>query len=178
MNTSLRSAQWLASSLKLAARCPVSGCWRSCNCLSVAWLSERSSYIRHRFRFTHFITRYIQHVQYQHKSPYFAITRLLSLSRSAPICLSFPDSRMRGSPGQWVCNGFGFLDGVVASCSLRYIITTDLLHFIIAALRSRCGHCIFALWFLSSIFYLFFIPRLISAVADWMSTILLYTVWP
>jgi len=39
-----------------------------------------------------------------------------------------------------------------------------------AALRSRCGHYIFALWFLS--FYLFFIPRLISAVADWMSTIL------
>ena len=30
----------------------------------------------------------------------------------------------------------------------------------------------------SSIFYLFFIPRLISAVADWMSTILLHMVWP
>ena len=30
---------------------------------------------------------------------------------------------------------------------------------------SRCGHYIFALWFLSSIF---FIPRLISAVGDWM----------
>ena len=44
-----------------------------------------------------------------------------------------------------------------------------------AALRSRCGHYIFALWFLSSIF--FFIPRLISAVADWMSTILLHMVW-
>jgi len=29
--TSLRSAQWLASSLKLAARCPVSGCWPSCS---------------------------------------------------------------------------------------------------------------------------------------------------
>ena len=28
--TSLRSAHWLASSLKLAARCPVSGCWPSC----------------------------------------------------------------------------------------------------------------------------------------------------
>jgi len=28
--TSLRSARWLASSLKLAARCPVSGCWPSC----------------------------------------------------------------------------------------------------------------------------------------------------
>ena len=28
--TSLRSARWLAGSLKLAARCPVSGCCRSC----------------------------------------------------------------------------------------------------------------------------------------------------
>jgi len=28
--TSLRSAHWLASSLKLATRCPVSGCWPSC----------------------------------------------------------------------------------------------------------------------------------------------------
>ena len=42
---------------------------------------------------------------------------------------------------------------------------------IMAALRTRCGHYIFALWFLS-VFYLFFIPRLISAAADWMSTIL------
>jgi len=43
-----------------------------------------------------------------------------------------------------------------------------------AALRSRCGHYIFALWFLS----IFFIPRLISAAADWMSTILPHMVWP
>jgi len=52
--------------------------------------------------------------------------------------------------------------------------------FIMAALRSRCGHYIFALWFFS-IFYLlssFFIPRLISAAADWMSTILLHMAWP
>ena len=37
---------------------------------------------------------------------------------------------------------------------------------IMAALRSRCGHYIFPLWFLS---FFFFIPRLISAVVDWMS---------
>ena len=30
----------------------------------------------------------------------------------------------------------------------------------------------------SSIFYLFFFPRLISGVADWMSTILPHMVWP
>jgi len=39
-----------------------------------------------------------------------------------------------------------------------------------AALWNRAGHCIFALWFLS----IFFFPRLISAAADWMSTML----WP
>ena len=49
------------------------------------------------------------------------------------------------------------------------IATADL---VMAALRSRCGHYIFVL-FLSS----FFIPRLISAVADWMSTILPHMVW-
>jgi len=45
-----------------------------------------------------------------------------------------------------------------------------------AALWNTAGHYVFALWFLSSSF--FFIPRLISAVADWMSAILLYMVWP
>ena len=45
-----------------------------------------------------------------------------------------------------------------------------------AALRSRCGHYIFALWFLS-IYLLLFLPRLISAIADWMSTILAHMVW-
>ena len=45
---------------------------------------------------------------------------------------------------------------------------------IMAALRSRCGHCIFALWFLLLLFF----PRLISAVADWMSTMLADMVWP
>jgi len=39
-----------------------------------------------------------------------------------------------------------------------------------AALRSRCGHYILILWFLLS--FLFFFPCLISAVGDWMSTIL------
>ena len=47
-----------------------------------------------------------------------------------------------------------------------------------AALRSRCGHYIFALWFLSIYLLSFFIPRLISAVAHWMSSILLHMVWP
>ena len=40
-----------------------------------------------------------------------------------------------------------------------------------AALRSRCGHYIFVL-FLSSFF-----PRLISAAANWMSSILLHMAW-
>ena len=40
-----------------------------------------------------------------------------------------------------------------------------------AALCSRCGHYIFALWFL-----LFFFPPLISAVTEWMSVILLHGV--
>jgi len=49
---------------------------------------------------------------------------------------------------------------------------------VMAALRSTCGHYIFALSFLLSFFLLFFFPHLISAVADWMSTILPHMVWP
>ena len=45
-----------------------------------------------------------------------------------------------------------------------------------AALHSRCRHYIFVL-FLSS-FFLGFFPRLISVVADWMSTILAHMAWP
>jgi len=45
---------------------------------------------------------------------------------------------------------------------------------IMAALRSRCRHYIFALWFLLSSFF----PHLILAVADWMLTILPHMVWP
>jgi len=45
--------------------------------------------------------------------------------------------------------------------------------FIMAALRSRCRHYIFVLFLLSSFF-----PRLISAIADWMSAILPHMVRP
>jgi len=48
---------------------------------------------------------------------------------------------------------------------------------VMAALWNRAGHYIFVLWFLLSFFFLFF-PRLISAVGDWMSTILPRMVWP
>jgi len=49
---------------------------------------------------------------------------------------------------------------------------------VMAVLWNRTGHYIFVLWFfllhLSSISF----PRLISAVADWMSIILPHMVWP
>jgi len=48
-------------------------------------------------------------------------------------------------------------------------------YIIMVALWNRADHYIFALWFLlSSICF----PRLISAVADWMSAILPHMVWP
>jgi len=47
--------------------------------------------------------------------------------------------------------------------------------FFMVALSNRADHYIFALWFLLSIF---FFPRLISAVADWMSTMLAHMMWP
>jgi len=46
-----------------------------------------------------------------------------------------------------------------------------------AALWNKAGHYIFVLWFLLYSSFFFF-PRLISAVADWMYTILPHIVWP
>ena len=51
------------------------------------------------------------------------------------------------------------------------IIGISHLNAITATLHGRCGHYIFVM------FVLFF-PRLISAVTDWMSTILLHMAWP
>ena len=47
---------------------------------------------------------------------------------------------------------------------------------IMVDLCNRADHYIFALWFLS--FFLFFFPRLISAIAEWMSAIIAHMVWP
>jgi len=57
-----------------------------------------------------------------------------------------------------------------------FVKKTD--NFIMATLWNRAGHYIFALWFLLSFNLSSFFPRLFSAVADWMSTILLHMVWP
>jgi len=46
-----------------------------------------------------------------------------------------------------------------------------------AALCNSAGHCIFAV-VSSFLFLLSFFPRLISAIGDWMSTILLHMVRP
>jgi len=48
----------------------------------------------------------------------------------------------------------------------------------LVALCNRADHYIFILYFLSIFFYLSFFPRLISAAAHWMSTILPHMVWP
>jgi len=54
-------------------------------------------------------------------------------------------------------------------------VSLCLLYIFMVTLCNRAGHYIFALWFLLSSF---FFPRLISAVGNWMSTILPHMVWP
>jgi len=53
----------------------------------------------------------------------------------------------------------------------------NLINVIMVALCNRADHYIFILWFLLSI-CLLFLPRLISAIAEWMSAILAHMVWP
>jgi len=47
---------------------------------------------------------------------------------------------------------------------------------IMVTIWNRADHYIFILWFLSIYLLLSFFPRLISAAAHWMSTILLHMV--
>jgi len=47
--TSLRSAHWLASSLKLAARCHVSGCWPSCWVLEITYSQDATTDINTKY---------------------------------------------------------------------------------------------------------------------------------
>jgi len=59
--------------------------------------------------------------------------------------------------------------------SVTALTSTATFGLLIAALWNTAGHYVFALWFLlSSTFF----PRLISAVAHWMSAILAHMVWP
>jgi len=59
----------------------------------------------------------------------------------------------------------------------HYIFILWFLSIFMVALCNRADHYIFIL-FLSSFFFFFFFPRLISAVGDWMFTILWHMVWP
>jgi len=83
------------------------------------------------------------------------VTGQSSLGRQLPIIVCI----MQDGASEWIlrCNLQGrYKDFLQRPCSAVFM----------AVLCNRAGHYIFALWFLLSI-YLFFIPRLISAVADW-----------
>ena len=69
---------------------------------------------------------------------------------------------------QWFINVFTCL--ILMSQSIFDLHVNILL--VMAALWNRADHYIFMLWFV------LFFPRLISAVGDWMSTILPHMLWP
>ena len=61
----------------------------------------------------------------------------------------------------------------------RYHTSIHGVALVMVALCNRADHYIFMLWFiLLSFFFLLFFPRLISAVGDWMFTILWHMLWP
>jgi len=59
---------------------------------------------------------------------------------------------------------------------LFYALLILFIYIIMVALCNRADHYIFILFLLLSFF--FFFPRLVSAVGDWMFTILWHMVWP
>jgi len=65
--------------------------------------------------------------------------------------------------------------------NLLLLILFYFFYFIMVALCNRADHYIFILFLSSSsssFFFFLFFPRLISAVGDWMFTILWHMVWP
>jgi len=102
----------------------------------------------------------------------------MSCSKTAePMQMSFgmqacvgPKKHVLDVGAQW-----RHLANTIAS-AMRPLVTLLWL-LVMAALCNRAGHYIFALWFLLSSIDLFF-RRLISAAADWLSTILPHMVWP
>jgi len=70
---------------------------------------------------------------------------------------------------------------VITYTCYRPILFTHYIYFFllfVVALWNRADHYIFALWFLLLSSSSSFFPRLVSAVADWMSAILPHVVWP
>jgi len=76
---------------------------------------------------------------------------------------------------EWKDKGWLKSDTVLRRPDRHMVFPTNAWLFMVA-LCNRADHYIFALWFLSFFFFLFF-PRLISAVGDWMSTILPVHTW-
>ena len=68
--------------------------------------------------------------------------------------------------------------GVVCVILLWPLCVADADIIFMAAPSNRAGHYIFALWFFLYHSSSSFFPRLISAVPNWMSTILPHMVWP
>ena len=88
---------------------------------------------------------------------------------------------MDGGDGERFC-GDGSEKEVTQNCKYFHLQLNGLMHsgvLFMVALCNRADHYIFILFLLSSsFFFLFFFPRLISAVGDWMFTILWHMVWP
>ena len=72
-----------------------------------------------------------------------------------------------------VCDAFWTFDMFLAAFTDLFRMTERIIF--MAALHSRCGHYIFSV--VSSFYLLMFFPRIFSAIADWMSTILAHMMW-
>jgi len=92
------------------------------------------------------------------------------INHQPSVCQEFIVTSPKFNYYRWMLWTVGFYAlGCILQIHLQVIVA--------AALRSRCGHYIFAMWFVLS-FFLSFFPGLIWAITDWISTILLCMVWP
>ena len=113
-------------------------------------------------------------VKYSGRQPNFAV-----LNRGRHLCLAGRSSRwalthmlvcIRNLSLFDLC--VSILNSILVLCCSCHVCIVSL---IMVALCNRANHYILPM---VSIFFLHFFPRLISAVGDWMSTILPHMVWP
>ena len=149
---------------------------------SNGWMDQDGTWYRGRYRLRRHCVRWGPHGK-GHSSPHFSAhvccgQTVAHLSNCwAVVCITRRKMHYRFSMVTLVSTKHCLCFQGIMSMLCLHVFTVVKLSIIMVALCNRETIYIFILWFLSSIFLLFF-PRLISAVGDWMSTILLHMAWP
>ena len=151
--------------LTLAARCPVSGCWPSCPVDFWMGLTTVQYYCAACDKEVMSLWPYV------YSSPYFILTGFWGANVITGLCMGRHD--MSSLP-QWYSSSTILIPFLLLLYSIELVSVLYYLWSPYVIGRPYIFSCCFFFFF----FLLLFFPRLISAVGDWMFTILWHMVWP